>query len=64
MPGRVGMLSLHPSSLEFSRLPIPEAESDSGYEIKGFSLFCSDSATLSPPSGKGTQENNLARQSV
>lgn len=24
VPGRVGMLSLHPSSLQFSRLPIPE----------------------------------------
>lgn len=45
------MLPLHPSSLEFSRLPIPEEGSasihpDSGSEVEGFSLFCSDSVIL------------------
>lgn len=68
MPGRVGMLSLHPSSLEFSRLPIPEEESasthpNSGSEIKGLSLFCSDIAMVPPLSGKGTQ-NNSGRHSA
>lgn len=59
------MLSLHPSSLQFSRLPIPEEQSasihsDSGSEIQGFSLIWSDSAMVSPLSEKGIQK--LARQ--
>lgn len=64
------MLSLHPSFLEFLQVGHLQSQRvirpilSLGSEIDGFSLFCSDNATVSPLTGEGTQEKNLARRTV